>query len=82
VIELFQREISDASLNDSKPLTEAVADLRKRMVEIGFTPNQVPDTLLEAVILAMRRARTRGEEKQRVQMAEADKVAGKETKTA
>ena len=66
VVELFQRWISDASLDDSKPLADAVAEMRRRMVEIGFTPDQIPDVLIEGVILAMRRAEGHGDKKENV----------------
>jgi hypothetical protein len=71
------------SLDDSKPLAEEMAEMWRRMVEIGFTPDEVPsDVLIKAVILAGRRAKALEEEKESRRKVQPDVVASEEAKTA
>jgi hypothetical protein len=75
IVELFEKR-------HPEPLSKAVAEMRQRMVEIGFTPDQVPDILIEAMILAMRRAEAREEEKESTRKVLSDEAASKEADIA
>ena len=67
MIELFQRRVGEVSLDEPESLAEAVAELRQRMEELGFSTDTIADTLIEAVIRFGHRLRStphRGQERQ------------------
>ena len=84
MVELFQRGVSDASADEDKSLAEAVAEVRRLMEESGFSADQLPDRLIEASILAIRRIQSspHAEEERELYGLGPDEATDEETKTA
>ena len=51
-------------------------------MELGFTPEQVPDVLIEIVILAVRRAEALKEERESARKVQQDEAANRDENIA